>query len=31
MAPGTPTFVLRGRSRVVGFDRERIVSGLERR
>lgn len=24
MAPGTPTFVLRGQQRVVGFDKERI-------
>jgi len=30
MAPGTPTFVVRGQ-RIVGFDRERIVAALTSR
>lgn len=30
MAPGTPTFVLRGQQRVVGFDKERIRQLLAR-
>ncbi|MEJ6005591.1 glutaredoxin family protein [Paucibacter sp. AS339] len=30
LAPGTPTFVLRGQHRVVGFDKERISELLAR-
>jgi len=30
MAPGTPTFVLRGQHRVVGFDKDRISQLLTR-